>query len=356
MRRKQRSRRFWFWWFWLPVSLVPALAVVGAGCALEPAEPGAPHAEAPGELGVSEQAITAARFTTLVPWSVRIDLKLQCSGLVLTQHYILTAGHCVAGHDSLRVPVKVYWAHQLGGAQMLYDGHARVLKNPEFHEHQRFGDPDEDVGLLKLEGDGVSLSHTGRAKLWGWNRPDINRDPWEQSSQDREFTVVGWGKSGVGSSCSSPAGAKRIGVGFEVDVTGADAEHVTAPRDTTVLCGGDSGAPWMFERGGQYIAFAVGGSYVPDLVIAGDYERGALIKAKRDWLYQATATMDIELICASAGFAGSQSKGVTYEQCREQLTENTPPPGPACPSGQHCCRITSPGLCAQCIANDRECP
>jgi hypothetical protein len=92
----------------------------------------------------------------------------------------------------------------------------------------------------------TQLAGVGRAKLWGWNHPDVNHDPWEQSSQNRWFTLIGWGRTDPSddSKCvSGTQGQKRIGYGFKVDVAGQDSTELHAPINHTHACSGDSGTP-----------------------------------------------------------------------------------------------------------------
>jgi hypothetical protein len=313
------------------------------------------------EIAASESAITGANLTVEAPWVVRLDLPNgMCSGSVLTEHYILTAGHCVKGYANNHVSsMTVRWANTLGGAQALYTGQAWFYKNPKYKENDWWPDAGEDVALIRLGGSGVNTNLTGKAKLWGWNYPNVNYEPWEQSSQNRWFTLIGWGRtdpSGDSKCVSGTAGQKRIGYGFKVDVTDQDENELHAPINHTHACGGDSGTPWLIVRGGQLIAFAVHSGRMSDLIIAGDYHKGASIKEKRNWLYEATKHSGLKLICAGAGFAGDSTAGVTYEMCNEQVHNPTPPPGPACPSGQHCCEPISSTECGMCIDNDKECP
>lgn len=340
------------------------LAVAIGACALEAADDAetANPPETVDELASHDQALTAAPLTTAAPWVVRIDRPAggPCSGSVLSEHYILTAAHCVSDFANTMPTVTIRWANALGGAEPLYHGRARVMVNPQYHPNTWFGDAGQDIAMLKLDGAGVDLSVTGRAKLWGSNYPDSSYDPWERSAQSRDFTIIGWGftdPSG-GSTCTSGTdGVKRLGNGFRADVTGRDALEVQAPINATHTCGGDSGAPWMFARGGKYVVFAVHGGRGDDYGVDGDNHRAALTKPKRAWMYQATQFESLKLICAGAGFLGDANMGVTYEECREQYTPPpAPPPGPACPSGKHCCEAISDTVCGLCIPNNRQCP
>jgi hypothetical protein len=339
--------------------MAAALGPLFSGCTLA-----APENQTAVDLASHEQEITAANLTTEAPWVVRLDLPggRLCSGSVLSEHYILTAGHCLAGYSSnLLSSVTVRWANVQGGSQALYTGQGWVLRNPQWHEHEIGGDTGEDIAMLQLGGSGVNVALTGRAKLWGWNSPDINNDPWEQSSQNRWFTLIGWGLTDPngGSSCTSgTSGVKRIGYGFKVDATGQTATEVHAPINTTHACGGDSGAPWLFVRGGQLIAFAVHSSRFPDLIVLGDYHRAPLIKPKRNWMWEASRSNGRQLICAGAGFAGTTAFGVTYEECHEQILPppTPPPPSPPCPSGKRCCEPISSTVCGLCWPTGQACP
>jgi hypothetical protein len=291
-------------------------------------------------------AIIGGAFTTAAPWVVRIDLSAStmCSGSVLSEHWLLTAAHCVEDEPIVMPNLTVYWADVPGGAQVVYQGQARG------YGHEHFDGTANDIALIKLESaTGIDLALTGRAKLWGFTTP------WTSYNEsDRLFTGMGWGLAG--NCLANTQGQKRFSVYNLVDRTDPDAQEVNTPTGSEFACPGDSGSPWLFERDGNLIAFAVEAYHAWDLIIIGGNAHGPLIPPKNAWIYETSHNDGLELICGRGGLAGDD----VYLECNERRRDPPPPPPPGtlCPSAkQHCCDPNPDGpQCLKCIGNTQECP
>ena len=325
--------------------LIP-LVVLSAGCELGLENPGDEVGPDAG-FGSVEQPITQGSLTTQAPWIVSITLGGSlCSASVLSEHWLLTAAHCVHGKGSGGT-VTVRYASSAGAATSVYSGPAKYHKNPSYSPGWFWPDREDDVALIRLtSGSGINLGLTGRASLWGYSKP------WSSSwSSQRNFSMIGWGltdPSGGDDCVAGTAGMKRLGTGFRVDKTSTATKTVEAPIGDTHACGGDSGTPWTFVRGGRYIAFAVHSGRMPDFLVAGDIHQAPLITPKYSWIYTASKNTGLMLDCKTAGYAG----GVPYMECEERTYSPEPPPpvpGSSCPSGQYCCEPAPSGdACSSC--------
>lgn len=306
-------------------------------------------------IGTVEQEITGGSLTTAAPWIVRVDLPggSLCSGSVLSEHWVLTAAHCVDGKGSSGM-VTIRYASSLGAATSVYSGNAYFYKHPHYQPGWFWPDREDDVALIRLaSGAGINLSLTGRAALWGYTKPWTS-----SSSSERDFRMIGWGLTDPsgGDDCVSGSGVKRLGLGFRVKKTGVTATTVEAPIGAVHACGGDSGTPWTFVRGGRYIAFAVHSGRVPDFIVAGDEHQAPLLPPKYGWIYERSKSSGLMLDCKSAGYSG----GVPYLECEERVYAPEPPPpipGSSCPSGKYCCEPAPVGdTCSLCVPVGTYCP
>lgn len=284
--------------------------------------------------------LTNSSTTTMLPWVVALRIPTSpttealCTASVLTPHWLLTAAHCVKSWTRhQRISAQVQMVTKSGSTSEIYKGTARVY----YHTHYQ-GDVENDIGLVYLEQAPIDISKTGTARLWGYD------SPWASSMEsDRKMTVVGWGLGDP--DCKAGTSAKRVGTGFLIEKASRTALSVEADYGRTHTCGGDSGAPWLLERGGVYSIVAVhsGRRLGWDL----DWEQEAvLVPPKRQWM-----------------FDESYLWAPLYLTCGIECTEKpVPPPSPpprgtACPSGRHCCEPNPDGgSCLSCIPNRYECP
>ena len=216
--------------------------------------------------------LTQAPPTSEVPWSVALGLPGGlCSGLVLSQHFILTAAHCLEiGTDTLP-NLTVAYVSPDGTNLQVYSGPAVSRQHPLFFNNIV---PLADIGIIFLQNPkGIDLSLTNRADVFA-----DGFSPWcSHGLVPRSFSIVGWGfgsNPGGTSSCASGLGVKRIGGGFVVDddQCGHFVLRAEQPPNGTHRCPGDSGAPWVLRRPTRWVAFAVhhGESWSPvDLFITG---------------------------------------------------------------------------------------
>jgi hypothetical protein len=307
-------------------------------------------------VGSTASPLTQASPTTLAPWVVELQFSsnARCSGMVLSEHYLLTAAHCVTDQPNPSYPLQVAWADAPGGRQALYYGLAYFYAHNQYHAHAFPPDTENDIALIMLgSGAGIDLSQTGRAKLWGYSQPWMSA-----SDADRQFSQVGWGlgdPSGGDNCVDGTNGVKRYGTGLILNRTDPYPLVAQAPTVSTHPCQGDSGSPWLFERDGQLIAFAVWTDWWPDLLVAGNFQEGPFITPKVQWMFDTTHLTALQLVCGLAGYAGGEG----YLECVESQPPPPPPPraGTACPSGQHCCNPNPDGPdCLQCLPRGVSCP
>jgi hypothetical protein len=309
----------------------------------------------PPPVASSTAAVTGTtQATGDAPWVVQLNFSAHsCTGSVLTEHYMLTAAHCVTDEPNPATLVQVFSGSTVSGASIVYSGPARFYVNEQFHAHDITDDTENDIALIFLSsGPGVDLTRTGQAKLW--NNFD---QPWTSSNAaDRTFDVIGWGLGDLagGSDCQDgTSGVKRLGTGFVLDQTSPYPIVATAPEHDTHWCEGDSGAPLLYVRGGEYIQFGIATDTVS--IPFDNYQEGPYLPPKLGWLYDETNLTGITLQCSGGGYAG----GVGYLQCVEYRPPPPPPPPPgtACPSRTHCCEANPDGpSCLLCYPNTRECP
>jgi hypothetical protein len=318
--------------------VIVAVLALSAGCGEDPSV----------ETG-SDPIINGA-VTTLAPWNVLISMPTgRCTASVLSEHWLLTAAHCVEDEPALST-ISVSWANVPGGAELVYQGPSR----PYGHRDHTGFDVDNDIALIKLEGAaGVDVGRTGRAKLWGYQSR-----PWASHVEaDRHWIAMGWGLGRTGGSkCpDAPSGKKLFRPGNTLERAGWDALSVSTPSGGRSQCHGDSGSPYLFLRDNELIAFAVSSRYVIDLLLFGDNEQGTLIVPKYQWMYETSHRDGLDLLCGAAGVAGGES----FLECREQPARRPPPPPPGtgCSGDGHCCDPDpAGGMCRMCVGRHQQCP
>ena len=195
-----------------------------------------------GDVGTIQQPVTQATTTTEAPWVVGLAIDPNgangwCSGSVLSEHWVLTAAHCV---DDLptQTLVRIYYANDPGTMARVYDGRALLWPNPHYQNSLIRRDRDDDIALIYLTQGAIDTTITGRARLYAGHTDPI----WRQPDHARDFTMIGWGRTSAPGSTSCVAGTlgtKRIGHGFVVNVTGVDPKSVSSDILGTHACGGE---------------------------------------------------------------------------------------------------------------------
>ena len=293
------------------------------------------------------QAVRSGTLTTDAAWTVGLvflNWGQICSGIVLTEHWILTAAHCMAGHQPTGA-VRVIWADEPGGYDFLYDGQARFYPNEHYQGSSHTAN---DVGLVRVVDGALDLGKTGRAKLWS---PATR--PWASDDvADRMFFALGWGN--FGQDCDSSAPKKHISNNHLLDQAGWNDAKVTTPTGWPVNCDGDSGGPWVFSRNGQLIAFALFSRYVPWPF---EWDEAPMIWAYNEpWISIVSLRDGLQVTCSDAGTVD----GGTFQVCFETPVTHPPDPGHGgvvCPTGKKCCEDNPDGpKCLLCIDKNKACP
>ncbi|AUX24921.1 uncharacterized protein SOCEGT47_054620 [Sorangium cellulosum] len=315
-----------------------------SGCAMDmdtetPAGWSEPEDGGADEVDEAPQPLTSSPATTAEPWIVNLTftgIGSRCTASVLTAHWLLTAAHCV---DSLSrgalTTVSVSTRNAAGSVVNVYTGNARTYQHT-FYDSGLTPDVDNDIAIVRLTGAaGVNLSVTGTARLFGYT------SPWTSTStSDREFSIIGYGLSDPG--CGGSDSTKRIATGFVMDRESFGVLSIKSSYGTRHTCGGDSGAPWLLTRNGVRMAVAVHSGRYYDAPSFSMKQQAALIPPKRTWMYETSKGTGLMLDCGTV--------------CTERVYNPEPPPGPACPSGQHCCEPGGGTTCNRCLPNSVACP
>jgi len=308
-------------------TLIAALSLGAAGCL---AQPGFDD----DQVAASESALTRSDLTDQVPWAVHIQTSKGCSASVLSSHWILTAAHCVNVAQSTAIDVSVSGLPATPGApppvRHLYGGAARYFPHPSWDPNIIDTDSGDDIGLVHLEGAGISIPLTGQAALFA-----DNREPWAGTWPNRYFHIVGYGRgtdANGSSDCDDGVSrGKRIGYGFQVDDDHAT-KSLTAPYGATHPCPGDSGAPWLFARGPstpkQDMVFGVMSSLRTALPLVRDPMWAAMVKPKVPWIESTSHATAHPLSCLNH-LIGDW----VYKRCDEPAVSIDPGPVVVTPVG-----------------------
>ncbi|WP_437486125.1 trypsin-like serine protease [Sorangium sp. So ce1014] len=295
--------------------------------------------EGAGEVGEAPQPLTSSPATTAEPWIVNLTftgIGARCTASVLTAHWLLTAAHCV---DSLAqgalTTVSVSTRNTAGSVVNVYTGNARTYQHT-FYGSGLSPDVDNDIAIVRLTGaSGVNLGVTGTARLFGYT------SPWtSNSTSDREFSIIGYGLSDPG--CGGSDSTKRIATGFVMDKESFDVRTIKSSYGSKHTCGGDSGAPWLLTRDGVRAIVGVHSGRYLDAPSFSMKQQAALFPPNRTWMYETSKNTGLMLNCGTV--------------CTERVYDPEPPPGPACPSGFHCCEPGGGTTCNQCLPNSVSCP
>jgi hypothetical protein len=242
-----------------------------------------------------ELATEPPRPSDDLEWVVRIELSggHVCTGVVLSEHWILTAGHClqVASDDHITVVRDVF-----GMRTLIYDGAAQLLLHPDYVEIGQLAHRWHDIGLLGLSEGSVDAGE--RAHFSGLTRTFALL--WRG---DHLLYSLGYGQlpDPETGECSDQLGSKKRydGLGF-IEVTGplfANALGVELDGRADALCDGDSGAPLLFDLEGDPNVFAVFSGRAEYRTI----HYGTLAGPKIDWFESATASSNAPVACREVG-------------------------------------------------------
>jgi len=236
------------------------------------------------------------RPTDDIDWIVRIrfDAGHYCTGFALSEHWLLTAGHCVKQalpDEGVQVSEKIF-----GETSILYEGTADLILHPDYDGKAAPTHRWNDVALLRLRDHSLELE--GYARLAG-----LDCSCADDVQTQGNLYAVGYGlepdpDTGL---CTELLGSKKRYEGLVFHrVVGPlleDPRLVELYGREDALCGGDSGAPLLFDRDGAPHAFAV----FSGKAIMRDIFYGSLIGPKIDWIGEATASTDKPLRCVDFG-------------------------------------------------------
>lgn len=236
------------------------------------------------------------RLTDDLDWVVRLEFSDEhsCTGIVLSEHWLLTAGHCVAGASAEDATV----SHEIFEVRTrVYQGAAELILHPDYSDTSRLLTHRwNDVGLVRLSEGAIDVDE--RARLAG---PIASFDALFYG--DQPLYAVGYGYLPLpdGGLCSTELGSKKRYDGFVFRTftgpLGAGSRAIELDGRKDALCDGDSGAPLLFDLDGEPSVFAVfSGESFNRLVFY-----GTLVGPKIDWLESASATTETPLDCIDLG-------------------------------------------------------
>ena len=291
---------------------VIAFAGVASGCLMDEGD----------EVNVDVAELTQSPTTDESPATVNLK-GLGCTGTALTDHWIITAAHCVADVDP-GTPITVCAAEncQTPAAQdVLYMGGARFFVHPDYSIG--WSGADNDIALVLL--DGAGMKDSPRVKIYAdsrtpWYDPSVP-NPNVQVDADQLFTAIGygWGSApGSGQDCSEDGNGldksdyKRISEDIAMVKNKFPSDRVRTIGGSGGLCRGDSGGPWFLERGGERLQVAVQSWLQYKFLWVDSAATAELVPNKWSWIESATEAAGLPLRC-EIYHAG----GYRYRMCED---------------------------------------
>ena len=248
--------------------------------------------------GCGDVVSAAPHLSDDVGWVVGIEFAAgnRCTGSILSEHWILTAGHCIerarnaasaTDHDRL-----IIRQQESGELSVVYDGAAELILHPDYKSLGHLSHRRHDIGLIALFDE--ALDATQRARL-----SSISLAFDTIYFKDADLFAVGFGRTPDPNTgrCSEERGPKKRYDGlvlrsFDGPLFG-DVLSIRLDGRTDALCPGDSGAPFMFESEDVPHAFAVFSGSTRDKATF----HGTLIGPKIGWLESSSSHTSAPLEC-----------------------------------------------------------
>jgi hypothetical protein len=302
------------------IILVAAALFVAAGCGgVEEVDL---HDESD-DIDRFEGALRNAPITTDAPWSVELTFlnpntgwkRTSCTGSTLTNHWILTAAHCLKNevkHFGTYADnrLKIRYVSPSGVYKTAYKGAASLYPHPSYSPSWTGSDTGHDVGLIKLYGGGMSPAQNMRIYYDA-------RNPYLKQT----FKVSSFGLGNSTGGCPVHMGYKRT-ASFKLVPSWAS---LFVPLTPSVVywkaksagqqsCGGDSGAGWYVVRGGAQLAFAVHSAASKhdacECATPSSKIYAANIMSKLKWIKDTAAKKGRPLTCSTG-----KADGYKYMRC-----------------------------------------
>jgi hypothetical protein len=280
--------------------------------------------EAVDDTGEVEQDITQGN---LIPtdhqWAVRLEIdngpgvgNSQCSGVVMTAHYVLTAAHCVyesivafGTYEDNRIQIREQAWDATLTTPVVFPASGSGFGGARFYRHSSWvpgidtaSNAAYDIAVIKLDDDGIASAQ--RARFWS-----DARNPWDNYST---VTIAGFGRGSYGylPDCEGTDPFEHKGLMGYFSWAGTKVtQYAQATSNQSTPCLGDSGGPWWVQRGSYDLVTSVHSS--SDEVING-LSTGSLIKPKWQWILDKAVQAGLPLSCTE-----STSSGYYFKRCTD---------------------------------------